>query len=288
MRRFRAEPEARTRIRGSILFQTGRADFFEKYLEAIAHWRARGWSVEGFDWRGQGGSGRVTHNQRIGHAPPFGRLVEDVADYVATWRKTAPGPYVVIGHSMGGHLLLRLLAERRGEVDGAVLLSPMMGINTGPLPETIAARIARLACRIGLAEWPVWPDRTVKGSGHRQANLTHSAARYQDEMWWRAHDPMLDLGPPSWGWLAESWASIDVLAQPGMLERVTEPVLALWPEHDGLVRAAATRRACARLPNARLAGNDAAAHELLREEDSIRLWAHGEIDAFIEDIGRRE
>src|SRR3546814_4901829 len=46
--------------RGRMLVLGGRGDMIEKYLEVIRHWAARGWAVTGFDWRGQGGSGRTT------------------------------------------------------------------------------------------------------------------------------------------------------------------------------------------------------------------------------------
>ncbi|GAA3250374.1 hypothetical protein GCM10020258_05200 [Sphingomonas yabuuchiae] len=39
------------------MFQTGRADVIEKYLEVFAHLVGRGWSVTAFDWRGQGDRG---------------------------------------------------------------------------------------------------------------------------------------------------------------------------------------------------------------------------------------
>src|SRR3546814_5649169 len=55
IRTLRLRPEAGRR--GAILFAGGRADYFEKYLESLIHWRARGWDVTAFDWRGQGGSG---------------------------------------------------------------------------------------------------------------------------------------------------------------------------------------------------------------------------------------
>ena len=65
--------------RGRLLFQGGRADVPEKYAETILHLRARGWSVTSFDWRGQGGSGRLGPDPRVGHADDFSRLVRDLA-----------------------------------------------------------------------------------------------------------------------------------------------------------------------------------------------------------------
>lgn len=284
LRRFRVEPSSSEGRRGSLLFQTGRADFLEKYIESFDHWRRLGWSVEGFDWRGQGGSGRLLEDSQIGHPAPFSTLVADLAAYLEEWRARTDGPHILMGHSMGGHLALRLLSERAPPVDGAVLIAPMLGLKTTPLPESIAKIIARAACRLGFSERPVWSEDEKAGSGHRQRSLTHSLERYGDEMFWRESDPMLNLGPPSWAWMTESWQSIARLQQPGSLEKVTVPTLILYAENDQLIQPRAIRDALRRLPNAVLLGSRAGAHELLRERDSIRLWALAEIDDFIESI----
>src|SRR4051794_20716229 len=102
------------KVRGSLLFAGGRGDFIEKYLEADAHWHARFWDVTAFDWRGQGGSrGAIVG----GHLDSFDPLVDDLAALIAAWRARTPAPHVAIGHSMGGHLLLRTLAERKPALD---------------------------------------------------------------------------------------------------------------------------------------------------------------------------
>jgi lysophospholipase len=97
--------------RGSILFQGGRGDIFEKYLETFAHWHAAGWNVTSFDWRGQGGSGRLTAAKNCGHIEDYGDYIRDLTDFWAGWKSANPGPHVAMGHSMGGHLVLRALVE---------------------------------------------------------------------------------------------------------------------------------------------------------------------------------
>ena len=281
LRRFRAAPSPGVAARGSLLFQAGRADFIEKYIEIYDHWRREGWSIEGFDWRGQGGSGRMLDNGRLGHCPPYARMVDDLAGYHAEWRERTPGPHIMLGHSMGGHVLLRLLEQRAPAIDGVVLLSPMLGLNTGLVRERLGRMIARALCRLGFTERPAWSEKSGRGSGHRQRNLTHSLERYADEQWWRQQDANFDLGPPTWGWLVHSWESIAGLLMPGALEKVSTPMLILCAEHDRLVLTAATKLAAHRLPNAKLACRPDAAHEILREVDPIRLWALEEIDNFL-------
>jgi len=282
MRRFDWEPERKAR--GSILFQAGRGDFLEKYLEALAHWRSRGWRLSGFDWRGQGGSGRVPSDSR-----GLDALLDDLGAFTSEWSAASPGPQVLIGHSMGGHLMLRLLAERKIRPDAVVLIGPMLGLNTGRLPVPLARAFAHFMSRIGLSERPAWrEDARPTGLGiSRQANLTSSVERYEDESWWKARHPELALEAPSWGWLAAAFDSIARLERPGILEGVTTPILMLGAAHDRLVSPAAIRRAAKRLPDVRLIMSDEGAHELLREADAVRVPMFAEVDRFLDERARQ-
>jgi lysophospholipase len=271
--------------RGSILFLGGRGDIFEKYLEAFDHWHRAGWSVASFDWRGQGGSGRLSQNPSCGHASSFAPFIDDLAAYVEQWRKANPAPHVIVAHSMGGHLTLRALAEDRVAPDAAVLVAPMLGLKSQPFGAKVAAKVAALMCRIGKPERLAWkvnerPGVPMKG---RRALLTHDEARYEDELWWKAHNPEIAVGPPSWAWVAEAYRSTLALEEPCRLERMTTPVLLLAAENDRLVDSAAILRAAKRLPNAKLrTWGPESAHEILREADPVRDAALAEIDRFLD------
>jgi lysophospholipase len=271
--------------RGSILFLGGRGDIFEKYLEAFDHWHRAGWSVASFDWRGQGGSGRLSPNPSCGHASSFAPFIDDLAAYVEQWRKANLAPHVIVAHSMGGHLTLRALSEDRVVPDAAVLVAPMLGLKSQPFGAKVAARLAALMCRIGKPERLAWkvnerPGVPMKG---RRALLTHDEARYEDELWWKAHKPEIAVGPPSWAWVAEAYRSTLALEEPGRLERMTTPVLLLAAENDRLVDSAAILRAARRLPNAKLrVWGPESAHEILREADPVRDAALAEIDRFLD------
>lgn len=272
MRRYDL-PAAAGAPRGSILFQTGRSDFIEKYIETIAHWSAAGWGVSGFDWRGQGGSGRVAREVLAGN-------VEDLATFVAEWQATAPRPHILIGHSMGGFLLLDYLARHRPAVDGAVLVAPMLGLNAYPLTPQVAAKVAGTLASIGLADRRGWSD----DKPGRAARLTHSADRYADEVWWKKHTPEIALGPPTWRWIAEAYRATAALLRPDLLGAIETPMLIVAARNDRLVDFAAIERAAAMLPHSKLIVSDDAAHELLREADAQRAPALAAIDQFLEAI----
>jgi lysophospholipase len=270
--------------RGTILFQGGRGDIFEKYLEAFDHWHRAGWTVESFDWRGQGGSGRMSADPMCGHMGDFAPWIDDLAVYFDDLTRRTPGPHVIVAHSMGGHLTLRALAERRIAPAAVVLVAPMLGLKSAPFGARVAAKVAWLMTKIRAPERLAWkinerPGVPMKG---RRALLTHDAERYEDELWWKAERPEIAVGPPSWAWVAEAYRSTLALEARGRLESVATPMLILGAEQDRLVDVAAIRRAARRLPNAklRLWGAESA-HEILREADPVRDAALAEIDRFL-------
>ena len=276
LRSFSRVPSVRPR--GSLLFLGGRGDFVEKYLEAFDHWHRRGWQVDGFDWRGQGGSGRMLPDPLICHLDSFDPLVDDLQDFIAQWRSRAPPPHIPVAHSMGAHLLLRLLAERPVAFDGAVLLAPMAGIATGPIPVRALPLIADLAIAAGLARRRLWR----RDPGNRNGRMTSCPDRLADKIWWKAHRPQIASGAPSWGWLGSAIRSIRRLEKAPGLESVDVPVLILASEGDPIIDLAALRRTAARLPNAGLHVLPGSGHELLREADRFRLPAIARIDAFLD------
>lgn len=270
----------RAEARGSLLFAGGRGDFIEKYLEAQDHWHRRGWNVTAFDWRGQGAS---QGDLPGGHLDSFETLVGDLAGLIDYWRGEAAGPHVVIAHSMGGHVLLRTLADRHPPIDAAVLVAPMLMINSGPMPPLAAQWLASTASLFGWGGQPAWqqPSLPQPAGSMRQAILTGCADRYADELWWWEKHPRFNLGAPSWGWLKAAFQSCAALT-PVKLAAVETPILLLGTELDRLVSAAAIRRAASQLPRAELIMYDDAAHEILREADEVRLRALAAIDDFLD------
>lgn len=282
LRRFDWPADEAEAARGAILFQGGRGDIFEKYLEAFAHWSAAGWSITALDWRGQGGSGRLSPDRHVGHVDDFVTYLADFRAFWTEWAAGEPGPRVLMGHSMGGHLVLRALVVGDARPAAAVLVAPMLGLHS-PGGAAAGERFAALMCRIGDPARSAWktnerPAPTVT----REALLTHDPGRYRDELWWQAAQPDLLLGPPSWRWVREAFRSTRLLRVDPRLATMAVPVLMLVADADRLVSPAAALRIAARLPDARVVRYGAeSAHEILREADGVRDAALGEIDAFL-------
>ena len=267
-------------VRGSILFAGGRGDFIEKHLEAIGAWRSSGWRMTAFDWRGQGGSRGAIAG---GHLTSLDPLVDDLGALIRDWTARSPAPHVAIGHSMGGHVLLRALAERHPPLAAAVLVAPMVRINAAPLPAWLAAALAAAMTAIGLGDRPAWsrPATPPPAGSARQTFLTGSAERYRDELWWWQREPGYDLGAPTWGWLNAAYRSSRMLTAQ-RLGTVTAPCLFLAAERDRLVSSAAIRSAAALVPGAELTMFPDSAHEILREADPVRERAFARIHAFLD------
>ena len=267
------------RVRGSLIFAGGRGDFIEKYLEALGHWHDRGWQVTSFDWRGQGASERS-----LAALGSFDPLVDDLAALLGAWRAAGPPPHVAIGHSMGGHLLLRTIVDRAPALDAAVLVAPMIAVNTAPIPGWLAPAIARVMIALGLGAAPLWksPRALQRVGSPRQHRLTRSRERYRDELYWWAREPGWDIGAPTCGWLAAAFRSAEAF-DADRLAQVTLPILLLAAGHDRLVRTNAIRRAAADLPHASLDVFAGAAHEILRDRDTVRGPALARIDAFLDE-----
>jgi lysophospholipase len=270
--------------RGRILWQGGRGDIFEKYLELFAHWHAVGWSVTSLDWRGQGGSGRTSNDPHVGDIGDFAHYIADLRDFWRAWSAEATGPRVLMGHSMGGHLVLRGVVEGAATPDALVLSAPMLGLKS-PFGWTWGERIAHQIARFGDPARAAWRGNekpaTMKS---RQELLTFDPERYADELWWQSAKPELVLGPPSWRWVAQAFTSTRQLRRDPSLPELAVPVLLIVPLADQLVDPRAALGIAERLPDARLLtfGKEAA-HEILREADPARARAVAEIDAFLSE-----
>ncbi|MEM7688060.1 MAG: alpha/beta hydrolase [Pseudomonadota bacterium] len=280
-----AKAVAKEGARGSILFFPGRGDHYEKYLESLEEWHRAGWRVTAFDWRGQGGSGRLGKDAVTGHVEDYAVWIEDLAYLWEAWVKETPGPHVLIAHSMGGHLALRALAERRVAPDAAVLSAPMLGFHTPPLPLAMLHGVARMMNMLGdptRQAWK-WSEKPGEIPQRREMLLTHDRERYADEQWWRDTRPELVMGPASWRWVERGYESLRRLEAPGVMEGIETPILILSTTIDKLVSHAANTRAADRLPKGEMVEfGEEAHHEILREVDKVRGRAMAAVAEFLD------
>ncbi len=269
----------------------GRGDTYEKYLETLEEWHRAGWRVTAADWRGQAASGRLGNDAFTGHIDDFNTWIDDIAEFWEDWAADTPAPHILAGHSMGGHLVLRSLVDRRIEPDAAVLNAPMVGVAGPPLPLPALHAVAKVMNRVGDPKRQAWKWSEKPGELPigRSNLLTHDKDRYDDEQWWRDHRPELVMGPASWRWVERAYESWRTLEKPGAIESVQTPVLILSTSNDKLVSHAAAVRAAERLPNGELVSfGKEARHEILREVDPVRNRAMQAIAEFLDRVAPAE
>lgn len=209
----------------------------------------------------------------------------DLAAFWREWARETPGPHVLAGHSMGGHLALRAVAERAVDPQALVLTAPMLGI--GRMPPALMHTAARAMARFGDPRRPAWKwsEKPGEPPASRAHLLTHDPERYEDELWWRRERPELVMGPGSWGWVERAYASMRGLFAPGVLEKIPVPVSIVATTNDRLVAYGAIAEAARRLPHAELLTlGPEAHHEILREAEPVRSRALASIDEFLDRV----
>lgn len=268
--------------RGTVVVLTGRGEFIEKYAtEVTGELLERGFAVAALDWRGQGLSDRPLPEHDAGHIDNFGTYVGDLKLFLETVvAPTAARPVLAICHSMGGHILLRYLAEHGpGPLTAATTVSPMTGLHR----ELFLRSMLMLMPEIAAME-----QRYLFGTGPFQflardfaANfVTHDERRYRFTEAWFAADRRLSLGGPTVGWARQAARSMTASLVPGYLERIDLPVLLLSAGQDQIVDPASHGPVAARLRHAEHVTIAEAKHEIMMEADDIRARFWGAFDGF--------
>lgn len=273
----------------NLLLLTGRADFHEKWADAIHLLHNLGFAIATFDWRGQGGSDRLT-TSGAGHIDSFETWLSDLSQ-LSDWAcRALPGNrWLALGHSMGGHLLTRWTADERSrplelrrKLDGIILAAPFFGLGGPAAMKMAAMRLAPIQVARGLADQFAW-GQTPYGKLHqrpeRQLLLTASRAHFEDEGLWLGARPDLATGGVSWGWL-QAFAASERLLEASPLEKFAYPVLMLLAGKEKLVDNKAALAIAARLPDVHVHAVEMAAHELLRESEPTRKLVLDMISSF--------
>ncbi|MBU0699483.1 MAG: alpha/beta hydrolase [Proteobacteria bacterium] len=269
--------------RGTVILLGGRTEFMEKYAETIGALKHRGFDVYSFDWRGQGLSSRELPNRHKGFVKTYGRYVDDLAMFVENIVKPeAVSPFIILAHSMGGHIALRYLHDYPGVIERAILVSPMIDILTSSFPRWLVRLITRLAAKAGQNH------AYVIGSGNYSAEdeifegnrLTIDPRRFLDAKRAIAKNPDLALGGVTYGWLAATFASIDILKSPGFGENIAVPILMIGAGADEIVSVKAQKTICSHLQQCRLTVIPRVRHEILKETDAVQSVFWDEFDRF--------
>ena len=110
--------------KATIVIASGRTEGMVKYPELIYDLNNNGYSVYIYDHRGQGFSGRITTDLRLGYVKDFFDYVKDLKYFVKNIVKHDKKLFL-LAHSMGGQVASLYAQRYTNDFDALVLSSPM-------------------------------------------------------------------------------------------------------------------------------------------------------------------
>jgi alpha-beta hydrolase superfamily lysophospholipase len=145
-------------LRGVVILVHGLGEHAGRYEHVAESLTATGFAVRGYDQVGHGESGGLP-----GALPSDTRLLDDLADIVDASRARMPKglPLILLGHSMGGVVAARFVAQKIRPMQGLILSSPAFKLGLSPLQKFLSG------------ELPTFAQGLRMGSGVRPDFLSH-------------------------------------------------------------------------------------------------------------------
>ncbi|MEI8258891.1 MAG: alpha/beta fold hydrolase [Deltaproteobacteria bacterium] len=263
---------------GAVVVLPGRTEPAQKYVEVATDLVRQGYSAYVLDHRGQGASGRMTANPQQGHVEFFRDYVDDLETFLTRIVRRDPHAKVfVLAHSMGGAVAALHMNLHPGGFDAAVLTAPMLEVATGAFPAIISASLGETACGTTSGSgYAIGQQDYVEETTVATSDVTHSTARWQNQIDMLRANTALRLGGVTWRWLCESLSGADRASRVGAAS--TTPTLLFQAGADDVVNPGGQVRYCTAAPRCQLVVVPGAFHEILMERDELR---NGEITQIV-------
>ena len=267
--------------RGTVVIIGGRGDFAERYFETMHDLMSRGFAVASVDLRGQGGSERTANPYRD-RIRSFSGFDEDIRAFMEeVVLPECPAPYYALGHSTGGHILLRV-TRNHNWFRKVILVSPLVDVIYGAWPRPVAAATVIAANLLGLGRvfLPGMRKTPMGRADFPDNTLTSDERRWNRDSATLETAPHLGLGGATFSWFGAARKSLAAVS--AMRRRPQSPVLIIAAEGDRVVSNAAIRKLARSVPGIALAFVPDARHEILTERDQFRRQFLAAFDSFIE------
>jgi lysophospholipase len=270
--------------RGTVCIFPGRAEFIEKYFEVVGELRRRGFAVAVLDWRGQGGSSRLTRNPLKGHVNDFAEYEEDLSHFMrAVVLPDCPAPYFALGHSMSAMVLLRAATKRGCWFTRMVLTAPMVRIVDLPMSHRICGQLADGLTMFGFGKSAVPGDKAKyrQDQAFEGNPLTSDRERFTRNLSVLQAAPELAVEVPTIGWLKAALDAIERVGSGPFAPRIRVPVLMLAASDDQIVASKAIEELAIRLRAGSQIVLRGSRLEIMQESDIIRELFWAAFDAFV-------
>ena len=136
---FYAWPNAPENARAAVLLLHGLGEHMGRYGHVASALQAAGYVVFGYDHHGHGLSSGLR-----GNLLSPSQLLDDVRFVIEQVRALTPAPMVLLGHSMGGLIAARAVAQSLPHIDALVMSSPALGAQTNVIQKLLLATLPKL------------------------------------------------------------------------------------------------------------------------------------------------
>jgi alpha-beta hydrolase superfamily lysophospholipase len=245
--------------RGQVLMVHGLGEHGGRYAHVAASLHAHGWEVTAYDQRGHGHSAGAQ-----GDIAAADSLLADLAQVIDSVRADRPGPLVLLGHSLGGLVTARFVAEAlrhqpaawTRDVDALVLSSPALDPGMSAVQKLLLSLVPRVMphLRVNNGLDPAWISRDAA-----------VVKAYTDDP--LVHDRISGL---LGRFIAEAGAEVQAVAAQWRV-----PTLLMWAGADRCVRPDGSARFAAAAPRGAVTPREwpGFAHEIFNEPEKGEVLA---------------
>jgi lysophospholipase len=273
--------------RGTVCIFPGRNEFIEKYFEVVGELRRRGFAVAVLDWRGQGGSSRLTRSPIKGHVMDFADYEEDLNYFMkGVVLPDCPAPYFALAHSMAATVMFKAATKRGCWFNRMVMTAPMIKILGLPMSQGLCQQLCDGLTLFGFGKQAVpghdkenWSSEVFEGNP-----LTSDRERLFRNIAVLHAAPGLAAETPTIGWLKAALGAMAELANDKFAPRIRIPSLMVAAGDDQIVSSKAIEDFASRLRAGSQLVLRGARHEILQERDSIREQFWAAFDAFVPGV----
>jgi len=271
--------------KGTIILQSGRTEFIEKYYEVVSEFIERGYAVAMMDWRGQGLSSRISKDIRIGHIDKFETYDQDFIKVMnECFKEKCPPPFIGFGHSMGGCLLTSYLISEQNCLDKCILCAPMISVRANAVSRRLV-KILGVLDVFGFGSFPMQKPSWNEKQGWQEESFEDNALTTDKDRFERTFNllekfPELGVKGITVGWLKHALKRTNDFKQINWGNELQTPLLLLDATQDKLVNSQLNKTLLSQ-SNLTTVVSIEAQHEIMMEQDQIREEAWVAIDNFL-------
>ncbi|MGI9400607.1 MAG: alpha/beta fold hydrolase [Rhizobiaceae bacterium] len=273
----------RAPYKGTIILLQGRSEYIEKHFETVEDLVKNGFDVCTFDFRGQGGSGRILRDKKRGYIDSFDQYVIDldtVLNEVAL--PDCRPPYYILGHSTGSLIALIASPILGNRIQRMVLCAPLIRFGTVPTGQQMTKYLSGLLSVTGLGEMYLSGGPNLTGKRKFMGNhLTSDTKRFERTREFSRQHPELVIGGPTAAWVFAACQAMDRVSDPDFIRELHIPTLLVSGALDKVVSIEATELLGRAMRSGRAVTINGARHELLQERDVYRQQLLAALFAFI-------